>query len=267
VTAVPREASARQEFVILTHVRSGSSLLADLLARNGIGDAREHLNQRVLAKSDHSWHPAEILAAARGQGRGDFFGSKVMVHWLDDLKRRAGVRTATDAQALGQLFGPGFVAIHLYRADTVAAAVSFTLAELSGRWHEVGGQAVAHPAGEGFRLPRWAALEPLISDNVAWLDSCKDRLRAVSAALAPGVTEMRYEDLSRDMAAGLRHAVAAIPGTQGRPLTAVSRHRKLADARSDELCRRWRAEHPGYALSRSQRPLSLPYKSAKSSNA
>ena len=30
------QAPARQEFVILTHVRSGSSLLADLLARNGI---------------------------------------------------------------------------------------------------------------------------------------------------------------------------------------------------------------------------------------
>jgi mRNA-degrading endonuclease RelE of RelBE toxin-antitoxin system len=49
------QAPARQEFVILTHVRSGSSLLADLLARNGIGNAKEHLNQRVLVKADRDW--------------------------------------------------------------------------------------------------------------------------------------------------------------------------------------------------------------------
>jgi LPS sulfotransferase NodH len=249
---MPREAPGPQRYVILTHVRSGSSLLADLLARNGIGDAQEHLNQRVLAKRDRSWDPAEVLAAARGQEHSEFFGSKVMVHWLDDLKRHAGVPAATDAQILGRLFGAGFAVIHLYRADTVAAAVSFMLAELSGRWHQVGDQAVAHPAGEGFRLPGWAALEPLISDNVDWLDSCKERLRAVSTALAPRVTEMRYEDLSRDMAAELRRAAAAIPGAQGRPLVAVSGHRKLADARSDDLCRRWRAEHPGYAPARRQ---------------
>lgn len=236
-----------QEFVILTHVRSGSSLLADLLARNGIGNAREHLNQRLLARRDRTWDPAEVLAAARGQERGEFFGSKVMVHWLEDVKRHAGGPAATDAEILGRLFGPRFVTIHLYRADTVAAAVSFTLAELSGRWHQVGGQAVAHPAGDSFLLPRWAALEPLISDNVAWLDSCKVRLRAVSMALAPRVTELRYEDLAVDMAATLRQAAAAIPGARGRPLTAESGHRKLADGYSDELCRQWRAVHPGYA--------------------
>jgi LPS sulfotransferase NodH len=248
--AMPSQCPERQEFVILTHVRSGSSLLADLLAANGIGNAQEHLNQRLLARRDRRWDPAEVLVTARGEQRGEFFGSKVMVHWLDDVKRHAGVPAAADAQILRQLFGPGFATIHLYRADTVAAAVSFTLAELSGRWHQVGGQAVAHPAGAGFRLPRWAALAPLISDNVAWLDLCKDRLRAVSAALAPQVTEIRYEDLARDMATALRHAAATIPGAQGRPLTAVSGHRKLADAQSDELCDRWRAEHPDYALAR-----------------
>lgn len=237
----------RQEFVILTHVRSGSSLLADLLARNGIGDAQEHLNQRVLARRDHSWDPAEVLAVARGRERGEFFGSKVMVHWLDDVKRHAGEPAATDAEILGRLFGPRFIAIHLYRADTVAAAVSFTVAELSGRWHQTDGQAVAHPAGDSFRLPRWAALEPLISDNVAWLDSCKVRLHAVSAALAPRVTKLRYEDLAFDTATTLRRAVAAIPRAQGRPLIAESGHRKLADGYSDELCRHWRAVHLEYA--------------------
>jgi LPS sulfotransferase NodH len=253
--AIPEQAPARQEFVILTHVRSGSSLLADLLARNGIGHPHEHLNQRALTKRDRSWDPVKVLAAARAEERGDFFGSKVMVHWLDDLKRHAGMPAAADAHVLKRLFGEAFVAIHLYRADTVAAAVSFTLAELNGRWHEVNGRAVGNPAGNKFRLPGWTALNPLISDNVAWLDSCKDRLHTVSAALEPRVIEMCYEDLSRDKAAELRRAVDAIPGAQGRSLTAVSGHAKLADAFSEELCLRWRAEYPGYASARQEQDL------------
>jgi LPS sulfotransferase NodH len=243
---MPIQASTRQEFVILTHVRSGSSLLADLLARNGIGNAEEHLNQRALAKADPSWDPEEVLAEARYKKQSDFFGSKVMVHWLDDLKRHARTSAATDAQILKRLFVEGFVTIHLYRADTVASAVSFTLAELSGRWHQIDGQAVAYPARNSFRLPSWTAMEPLISDNVAWLDACKERLRVMSAALEPRVVEMRYEDLVRDKAAQLRRAVTAIPGTGSRSLSILSGHGKLADARSEELCLRWRAEHPEY---------------------
>jgi hypothetical protein len=41
-------------------VRSGSSLLADLMTRNGIGNAEEHLKQRALAKADRSWSPEEV---------------------------------------------------------------------------------------------------------------------------------------------------------------------------------------------------------------
>jgi LPS sulfotransferase NodH len=234
---MPIQAPARQEFVILTHVRSGSSLLADLLARNDIGNAKEHLNQRRLAKAGGSWDPEQILGEARGEERSDFFGSKVMVHWLDDLKRQARVPAASDAQILNRLFARGFVTIHLYRADTVAAAVSFTLAELSGQWHQINGQAIGVPGmKDSFRLPRWAALEPLISDNVAWLDAIKERLRATSTALESRVVEMRYEDLARDKAAQLRRAVSAIPGAEGRSLDTTSGHSKLADARSAELC-------------------------------
>jgi LPS sulfotransferase NodH len=243
---MPADVSARPEFVILTHVRSGSSLLADLMARNGIGNAEEHLNQRVLAKGDRAWDPDEVLAAARSQELSNYFGSKVMVHWLDDVKRHAGVPAASDAQVLERLFAEGFVTIHLYRADTVAAAVSFTLAELSGKWHQVDGKAVGYPSRSTFQVPRWAALEPLISDNVAWLDACKERLRLMAATLDPPVVEMRYEDLACDKGVQLKRAVSAIPGTDGLPLTIQSGHAKLADKQSQELCLRWRAEHPEY---------------------
>lgn len=243
---MPAEVPTRPEFVILTHVRSGSSLLADLMARNGIGNAEEHLNQRVLAKTDNTWDPDQVLRAARRRELSNYFGSKVMVHWLDDVKRHAGMPAATDAQVVRWLFAEGFVTIHLYRADTVAAAVSFTLAELSGKWHQIDGKAVGYRSKSAFQIPRWAALEPLISDNVAWLDGCKQRLRLMAATLEPPVVEMRYEDLAYGNAAQLRRAVSALPGTDGLPLTIRSGHSKLADHRSDELCRQWRAAHPGY---------------------
>ncbi len=243
---MPAEVSTRPEFVILTHVRSGSSLLADLMARNGIGNAEEHLNQRVLARAGSSWDPYEVLAAARRHELSRYFGSKVMVHWLDDVKRHAGVPAATDVQVLQRLFAEGFVTIHLYRADTVAAAVSFTLAELSGTWHQIDGKIIGYPSKSTFQVPRWAALEPLISDNVAWLDACKERLSLMAATLGPPVVEMRYEDLACDKSMQLKRAVSAIPGTDGLPLTIQSGHRKLADQQSQELCLRWRAEHLEY---------------------
>jgi LPS sulfotransferase NodH len=240
------KAPACQEFVILTHVRSGSSLLADLLARNGIGNAEEHLNQRVLVKADRDWDPEKVLNAARCEEQTGFFGSKVMIHWLEDLKRHARITAATNAQVLKRVFAPGFVTIHLYRGDTVAAAVSFTLAELSGRWHQVDGQTVGQSPKNGFRLPRWAAMEPLISDNLAWLDACKKQLRATAAELQPRMVEICYEDLAVDKTAQLRRAANAIPGAEGRSLSVPSGHAKLADGLSEELCLRWRASHPEY---------------------
>jgi LPS sulfotransferase NodH len=237
-----------QAFVILTHVRSGSSLLADMLTRHGIGEPEEHLNVRFLAKRGDFWNPVDILAAARGRSSSDFFGSKVMVHWLDDLKQHSRSPAATDTQILNLLFGEQFATIYLYRADTVAAAVSFTLAELGGQWHRTSDQGHAETR---LNLPRWDAMNSLISDNVAWLDACKDRLRNIAAALTSRVVEMKYEDLSRDPATELRRAAEAILGEQaaGRELTAKSNHRKLADARSEELRQRWLAEHRSYAAS------------------
>jgi LPS sulfotransferase NodH len=240
------QAPARQEFVILTHVRSGSSLLADLLARNGIGNAKEHLNQRVLVKADRDWDPEKVLNGARCEEQTDFFGSKVMIHWLEDLKRHAGIPAAANAQVLKKLFAPGFVTIHLYRGDTVATAVSFTLAELSGRWHQVDGQTVGQLPKNGFRLPRWTAMEPLISDNLAWLEACKEQLRATAAELQPRVVEICYEKLAVDKTAQLRRAMNVIPGAEGRSLNVLSGHAKLADELSEELCLRWRASHPEY---------------------
>jgi LPS sulfotransferase NodH len=229
-------------FVILTHVRSGSSMLADMLAQNDIGAPDEHLNVRFLRR-EKAWDPAEVLAAARSREAGSFFGSKVMIHWLDDLKQRAGITTATDPQLLSHLFGERFMTIHLYREDSVATAVSLTIAELTHQWH-----LKASDKAREYKLPSWEMLRSLISDNLAWIDWCKHRLRMTAPMLMPEVVEMRYEDLTRDPVGELKYAAEAIMGeaATGRQLVAKTGLRKQRDARSEELRDRWLSEYPEY---------------------
>jgi LPS sulfotransferase NodH len=230
-------------FIIFTHVRSGSSMLAEMLERNGMGAPVEHLNLRVLGENS-DWHPADILAEARSVTTGEFFGSKVMVHWLDELKKRAGLEPATDAQILGHLFGERFTMIHLYRGDTVSAAVSFMIANFTHEWRRRTGQ-----ARKEVELPPWEALNYLISENVSWLDWCKHRLLMAASAVPGEVIDMRYEELERDPAAELRRAAAAIMGERAaasRGFVATTDLVKQRDGVSVELCKRWHAEHPAY---------------------
>jgi LPS sulfotransferase NodH len=235
--------SKPQEFVIFTHVRSGSSMLAEMLERNGIGAPAEHLNLRLLGENN-DWRPADVLAKARSVTDGKFFGSKVMVHWLDVLKKRAGVETASDAQILGRLFGERFTMIHLYRSDTVSAAVSFTRANLSHEWRRRTGQ-----ARKEVEMPPWEALDHLISENVSWLDWCKHRLRMAAWAVPGEVIDMQYEELERDPATELRRAAVAITGDRvaASSLDATTDLVKQRDDASVELCQRWHAAHPAYA--------------------
>ncbi|MFC0039489.1 Stf0 family sulfotransferase [Actinomadura rayongensis] len=232
-----------QTFVILTHARSGSSLLSDMLRRNGFGAPEEHLNVRFRDDAG-TWHPEGAITRARRAGTGDHFGSKVMAHWLDDLKRFADRTELSDDGFLRHLFGDRFATIHLYREDSVAAAVSFTIAEFSDEWHRESGAAARE-----YELPRWDVLSSLITDNVAWFDWCKNRLRRVASALAPDVIEMSYEELAHDPSGELARAVDLITGGRAKAhrLVAASGLRKQGDERSAEICRRWRAEHGSYA--------------------
>ena len=101
------------------------------------------------------------------------------------------------------------------------------------------------------KLPSWDLLDPLISDNVAWMDSCKDRLRAVSDALLPPVVEIRYEDLAEDPAAQLRRAAEAIAGSvlTGHDLVTTTDFRRQRTTDSEELRGRWLSTHPDYSSS------------------
>lgn len=218
-------------------------MLCDMLTRNGIGAPEEHLNLRYLGEGG-DWRPAGVLAEARRSSPGEFFGSKVMIHWLDELKKHGDMPSATDMGILAELFGEEFTMIHLYRADSVAAAVSFTMARLGHQWHQKAGHA-AKPV----ELPEWEVLDMLISENVAWLDWCKHRLRRAASTCPWPVVEMRYEELERDPVTELGRVVAAILGEEAAAaddLKVSTELVKQRGARSAELRRRWLDEHPAY---------------------
>jgi LPS sulfotransferase NodH len=218
-------------------------MLSDMLARNGLGTPQEHLNLRFLGEGA-GWHPADVLSVARKDTPGDYFGSKVMIHWLDVLKKHADLPAATDVRLLSDLFGEDFTMIHLYRGDSVGAAISFTLAGLNHEWYRQTGE-----SAKQLVLPDWEVLNVLISENVSWLDWCKHRLRMAVSTRMREVVEMRYEDLEREPAAELRRAVAAIMGAEAasaRELTVATKLVKQRNAQSAELRDRWLAGHPGY---------------------
>jgi LPS sulfotransferase NodH len=232
-----------QTFVILTHVRSGSSMLSDMLARNGLGTPQEHLNLRFLGEGA-GWDPVDVLAEAKRNTPGDYFGSKVMIHWLDVLKKHADLPAVTDVRLLGHLFGEDFTMIHLYRGDTVGAAISFTLANLNQEWHRRTGE-----SAKELVLPDWEVLNVLISDNVSWLDWCKHRLRMAASTRMREVVEMCYEDLEREPATEVARAVTAIVGPEAasaNELSVTTELVKQRNARSAELRDRWLAAHPSY---------------------
>lgn len=228
-------------FVILTHVRSGSSMLSDMLMRNGIGEAKEHFNLRFLGENA-PWKPADVLAEARAGTPGPYFGTKVMIHWLDSLKEHAGLPSASDVELLEELFGADFTMVHLYRADTVSAAVSFNRARLRREWHRRTGE-----AAKKADLPVWEALDALISETVSWLDWCKHRLRMTASLRRHDVVEVCYEDVERNPSAELSRVAAEIQGAGARPVQAVTDMVRLRDDESARLRERWLAEHPAYA--------------------
>jgi LPS sulfotransferase NodH len=228
-------------FVILTHVRSGSSMLGDMLTRNGIGASEEHLNLRFLGE-DTPWTPAGVLAEARERTPGPYFGTKVMVHWLDTLKKRAGRPATSDVELLEGLCGNDFTMIHLYRQDTVAAAVSFVRARFDKQWSRRAGE-----SSMTADLPAWEAIDALITEAVSWLDWCKHRLRMAASLRRHGVVEVCYEDLERDPGAELFRVVAEIQGAGAAPVRAVTDMVRMRDDESGRLRERWLAEHPGYA--------------------
>jgi LPS sulfotransferase NodH len=215
-----------RHYVILAHPRSGSEYLADLLQNNGLGLAMEHLNTDV-----NQWSGIDDLTSVIGAARRDsdapVFGSKVMIHWFDDYQRLIGDPSISDADTLGRLFGRDHVLIHLYREDSLGAAISLTRAQSTGQWSLL---ADSHPVPS----PRldWPEVRDRIRANILWIDWCKERMdRLVATAGLPAVS-VAYEDIAQQAAICLPRIIALIDPHRTGDVVVRTELRRQSDAQS-----------------------------------
>jgi len=189
-------------------VRSGSTLLCDYLAANGLGQPREYFQY------DASGVLAPGLLEALGVGPGDIagyvrallahrspngvFGCKMSWHQknalLDEARRHdAAVRSVED------LF-PDVRWLYIRRRDKIGQAISIWRAIRSGRWHSTD-PVVRDERPPYDYFPIFGFYQSILAEDALWQDYFQRQ------ALAPLLVE--YEDLQdaphASMAAVVRH--------------------------------------------------------------
>lgn len=191
-------------FVILAHPRSGSTLLADLLTKNGIATVREHLNPDLTPQGS-SADIDRIVAAARRES-GHTFGTKIMVHWLDGWRHLGEASSRKDTDVLRRYFCQDVSVVSLIRTDLTAAAISCSLAEVSGEWQRYPGDAPSE-------LPRglsWSTLRDHIRSNLDWLSACTRRITQITRVMGDSAILLSYEDLVTDRVRALERVTGLI---------------------------------------------------------
>lgn len=227
------EGGITRSFFVCSTPRTGSTMLADLLATTfTVGLAAEHFNSRAVPVS--GVRVGDYLAGCLRKAMGtDVFATKL--HWdqLDTflrlLRRLRGSRRLSDAALIEAVFPePRYIA--MTRRDKVAQAVSWWKAEVTQVWLDWDVQS-GEPVFDSGEIGRRVRLAH--EQDAAW-----DRWFA-----ANGVTPMRvaYEDLAADPAtvatAALEHIGVAVPAG----LAPSPRTRRHADSVNEEWIRRYRA--------------------------
>ena len=224
--------------VICALPRTGSSLVAYLLGRNGYGRPAEWFWREDVARNEQAWGVTrfeDYLARVLEEGTSErgIFGVKVMWGYLHEvqfaLRRLSGAYEDDDVTVLRSFFGePSFVWVR--RRDAVAQAVSWARAAQTGQWG-ADQPATAEPAFD-FRQIDGLYRLARIHDG-AWA-------RWFGAhSLEP--FEIEYEELARDAARVMREALAHL-GHEGRAeLEPPGFMRRQADQLNAEWAARYRA--------------------------
>jgi LPS sulfotransferase NodH len=215
------------EYVIAATPRTGSTMLCDLLRRNGLGAPREHLNPDAVAsgfaRALACRIPAEefLDTARRRDTRNGWFGTKVMPHWLPAAMAACEPPRRSKSQVLRYLF-PDAHYILLRRRSIVAAAVSTTLAEKTGNWQEPG--------------PADVAVRPQdIHDNLVWLRECEAEWDGITADLGVRPLLVYYENLVSSPGDALAEILGHLGAARDEALDLAAATPTLHDARSAEL--------------------------------
>lgn len=208
-----------QSVLLASTFRSGSTFVAELLARNGLpGLDRERFNK---AWAHIAPDPGEAFAAflreVLSEANGGRFATKVMWPHMAYLAAATG-HGRRDAAELAALFAPAQW-IHVRRRDKFDQAISFWRAKASGRWHVYARE--PEPAIDYDFQGILAALREIELHDRLWDDFFA---RA-------GITPIRitYEEFEADPAGGIAGVLAALGMPCESPVTTVNLRRQRDD--------------------------------------
>ena len=227
------EAGVRSSFFICAMPRTGSTMLADVMAGAGVvGRAQEDFNHTVLP----SWARVRVgdylVDCARRAERTGVLGTKLFWYQCEGLlhllRRLHGSRGLSDRELVECIYPhPRFIWIR--REDVVAQAVSWWKARTTGVWLDRDA-----PQGEGvFDFEAIDQRVRMVEEQaVAW--------RAWFAANAIEPLPLVYEELAADPRGVARQALDFLGVDVPADLVVEPRTRRQADALNEEWIRRYR---------------------------
>ena len=221
-----------RSFLVCATPRSGSNLLADMLAGTGlVGQAGERFNHSELPTWAHRRPGDYLVHCAEDENGTGVFGLKL--HW-DQLDRFLGLLRSLraaggqDGELIAAVF-PEPRYVHLRREDAVAQGVSWWKARTSGAWR-------------GGREPR--------SEPVFDFDGIDERVERVQehdrewarwlGENGIDALELTYERFVDDPGAAVRSTLAFLGVDVPADLHVEPRTERQSDAVNDEWIRRYR---------------------------
>jgi LPS sulfotransferase NodH len=200
-------------------------MLCDLLAQNGLGDPKEHLNPEASAFAlaiARRVSTERYLDWARGRDTmNGWFGTKIMSHWLPMVNAACDTPGYRIADTLQHLI-PDARYIMLKRRDIVGAAVSLTLSSKSEKWQE--------PAPTD--LPVYPEE---IHDDLMWLRLCESEWDQIFMDLGIEPLMVYYEDMVSSPSESISSILEHLGAAHKSALKLCPRTSALRNARSTEL--------------------------------
>jgi LPS sulfotransferase NodH len=230
-------AGVERTFFICSTPRTGSMMLADLLADTGLAGRAdeffgEPFRQDVVPGLTRRGFDDYLVGCTAKTQQGTFgvklHGDQVEV-FLHLLRLRRGVGSASDAKVIEAVFpAPSYV--FLTREDTVAQAVSWWKAIGSGKWVDEDSRAAE---------PRFDA--DGIAGRVRRVEEHNDAWRGWFQANRVEPLRVTYEDLAADPAAGARRVLEHVGVDVPAGFHVEPRTERQSDSVNEEWIRRYRS--------------------------
>jgi LPS sulfotransferase NodH len=206
----------RRGYAICTTPRSGSNFLCDLLSATGqLGRPVEYFNLDGRRRYDDPAYPDDRIeqikaVVSRGATANGIYALKLFPHQHEKVARRVPWYTCL----------PDLAFVHLERHDTLAQAISLTIAAQTGRYRS-SDTARREPVYDGRQIRKH--LNGLVDDHRTW------RLFFALTGIEP--LRLTYEDVSERPAEAVK-AIAALVGVPLAPESTAALRSSLEVQRS-----------------------------------